>query len=57
MELKQELKKHKDFLTLLHSIMGKITLSANEIKEKVQMVIEKMGDYEEIVDDISFEEK
>lgn len=55
LELKQELKKHKDFLTLLHSIMGKITLSANEIKEKVQMVIDKIGDYEEIVDDISFE--
>ncbi|MGI6450043.1 MAG: sigma-70 family RNA polymerase sigma factor [Desulfitobacteriia bacterium] len=50
----EELKKQKDFLTLLHSLTGKITLSAAEIKEKVQAVIDKIEDYEEIVDTTSY---
>lgn len=54
-EWKQQLKAQKDFLTLLHIITGKIVLSASEVKEKVQAVIDKIADYEEIVDDISFE--
>lgn len=54
-EWKQQLKSQKDFLTLLHLITGKIALSAGEVQEKVQAVIDKIADYEEIVDDISFE--
>jgi len=52
----QELKKQKDFLTFLHSLTGKITLSVAEIKDKVQAVIEKTEDYEEIVDATFFEQ-
>ncbi len=52
----QEMKKQKDFLTFLHSLTGKITLSVAEIKDKVQAVIEKTEDYEEIVDDTFFEQ-
>lgn len=51
-----ELKKQKDFLTLLHSLTGKIILTAAEIKDKVQAVIAKIEDYEEIVDATTFEE-
>lgn len=54
-EWQQELKKQKDFLTLLHSLTGKITLTATEINEKVQAVIAKTDDYEEIVDSTSFD--
>ncbi|MCO1602023.1 sigma-70 family RNA polymerase sigma factor [Desulfosporosinus nitroreducens] len=52
----QEMKKQKDFLTFLHSLTGKITLSVAEIKDKVQAVIEKTEDYEEIVDATFFEQ-
>lgn len=55
LDSKQELKRQKDFLTLLHSLTGKITLTAAEINQKVQSVIDKIKDYEEIVDDISFD--
>ncbi|MDO0825317.1 hypothetical protein [Desulfosporosinus nitroreducens] len=51
----QEMNKQKDFLTFLHSLTGKITLSVAEIKDKVQAVIEKTEDYEEIVDATFFE--
>lgn len=54
--LQQELKKQKDFLTLLHSLTGKISLTAAEIGEKMQTVMEKIEDYEEIVDATYFEE-
>lgn len=54
-EWKQQLNRQKSFLTLLHSITGKISLKANEVKEKVQSVIDKIEDYEEIVDQISFD--
>lgn len=55
LELKQELKRHKDFLTLLHSLTSKITLTAAGVKEKLQSVIITISDYEEIVDEIIFE--
>lgn len=55
LEWKQQLKQQKDFLILLHSITGKITLTPAEVKEKVQSVIDKIYDYEEIVDEILFD--
>lgn len=52
----QELKKQKDFLTLLHSLTGKIILNAAEIREKVEAVTAKIEDYEEVVDSTSYEQ-
>ena len=54
-EWKGELEKHKNFLKLLHSLTGRITLTAEEIKEKVQSIQEKVSDYDIIVDVTSFE--
>ena len=54
-EWKVELEKYKGFLTLLHSLTGKITLTAEEIKEKVQSIREKIYDFDIIVDATSFE--
>lgn len=51
----QEVKKQKDFLTLLHSLTGKITLNAAEIRAKVEEVTAKIEDYEEVVDFTSYE--
>jgi len=50
-----DLEKHKKFLTLLHSLTGRITLTAEDIKQKVQSIQEKIKDYEIIVDETSFE--
>jgi len=54
-EWKADLEKHKSFLTLLHSLTGRITLMAEDIKEKVQAIAEKIVDYEMIVDGTNFE--
>jgi len=54
-EWKADLEKHKGFLTLLHSLTGRITLTAEEIKEKVQSIQVKINDYDIIVDDTCFE--
>ena len=53
-EWKVDLEKYKGFLTLLHSLTGKITLTAEEIKEKVQSIREKIYDFDIIVDGTSF---
>ncbi|HBP65614.1 MAG TPA: RNA polymerase subunit sigma-70 [Desulfosporosinus sp.] len=54
-EWRADLDKHKKFLTLLHSLTGRITLTAEDIKEKVQSIQEKIMDYEIIVDDTHYE--
>jgi len=54
-EWKADLEKRKGFLTLLHSLTGRITLTAEDIKEKVQSIQEKIKDYDIIVDDTCFE--
>jgi len=54
-EWKVDLEKHKKFLTLLHSLTGRITLTAEDIKEKVQSIQEKIKDYDIIVDETCFE--
>ncbi len=55
-EWKKELRRHKDFLTLLHTLTGKLTLTSAEIMEKIQTVTAKIKDYEQIVDDTRFEQ-
>jgi len=54
-EWKADLEKHKKFLTLLHSLTGRITLTSEDIKEKVQSIQEKIKDYDIIVDETCFE--
>ena len=54
-EWRADLDKHKKFLTLLHSLTGRITLTAEDIKEKVQSIQEKIMDYEIILDDTRYE--
>jgi len=55
-EWTKELRHHKDFLTLLHTLTGKITLTSAEIMEKIQTVTAKITDYEQVVDDTYFEQ-
>jgi len=55
-EWEKELRRHKDFLTLLHTLTGKLTLTSAEIMEKIQTVTAKIKDYEQIVDDTRFEQ-
>jgi len=55
-EWEKELRRHKDFLTLLHTLTGKLTLTSAEIMEKIQTVTAKIKDYEQIVDDTHFEQ-
>jgi len=55
-EWEKELRRHKDFLTLLHILTGKITLTSTEIMEKIQTVTAKITDYEQVVDDTHFEQ-
>ena len=55
-EWSKELRRHKDFLTLLHTLTGKMTLTSAEIMEKIQTVTAKITDYEQVVDDTYFEE-
>jgi len=55
-EWTKELRHHKDFLTLLHTLTGKITLTSAEIMEKIQAVTAKITDYEQVVDDTYFEQ-
>ncbi|SPF40841.1 RNA polymerase sigma factor, sigma-70 family [Candidatus Desulfosporosinus infrequens] len=55
-EWEKELRHHKDFLTLLHTLTGKMTLTSAEIMEKIQTVTAKIKDYEQIVDDTYFEQ-
>lgn len=54
-EWAQELKRHKDFLTLLHTLTGRLTLSAQEIAEKIQQVSEQIRDYEMYQDQTYFD--
>ena len=55
-EWAKELRRHKDFLTLLHTLTGKITLTSAEIMGKIQTVSAKITDYEQVVDDTYFEQ-
>ncbi|HEY8909145.1 MAG TPA: sigma-70 family RNA polymerase sigma factor [Desulfosporosinus sp.] len=55
-EWAKELRRHKDFLTLLHTLTGKMTLTSAEIMEKIQTVTAKITDYEQVVDDTYFEQ-
>lgn len=55
-EWAKELRRHKDFLTLLHTLTGKMTLTSAEIMERIQDVTAKITDYEQIVDDTYFEQ-
>ncbi|GEM_PF-85742 len=55
-EWAKDLRRHKDFLTLLHTLTGKITLSSAEIMVKIQTVTSKITDYEQVVDDTYFEQ-
>jgi len=55
-EWKKELRRHKEFLTLLHTLTGKMTLTSAEIMEKFQTVSAKITDYEQVVDDTYFEQ-
>ncbi|MDR3599867.1 MAG: sigma-70 family RNA polymerase sigma factor [Desulfosporosinus sp.] len=55
-EWEKELRRHKDFLTLLHTLTGKMTLTSAEIMEKIQTVTAKITDYEQVVDDTRFEQ-
>lgn len=55
-EWAKELRRHKDFLTLLHTLTGKMTLSSAEIMEKIQTVAAQITDYEQVVDDTYFEQ-
>ncbi|WP_158408611.1 sigma-70 family RNA polymerase sigma factor [Desulfosporosinus fructosivorans] len=54
-EWAKELRQHKDFLTLLHTLTGKMTLTSAEIMEKIQDVTAKITDYEQVVEDTYFE--
>ena len=55
-EWAKELRSHKDFLTLLHTLTGKMTLTSAEIMGKIQTVSAKITDYEQVVDDTYFEQ-
>jgi RNA polymerase sigma factor (sigma-70 family) len=55
-EWAKELRRHKDFLTLLHTLTGKMTLTSAEIMAKIQTVTAKITDYEQVVDDTYFEQ-
>ncbi|HEY8875746.1 MAG TPA: sigma-70 family RNA polymerase sigma factor [Desulfosporosinus sp.] len=55
-EWAKELRRHKDFLTLLHTLTGKITLTSAQIIEKFQAVTAQIADYEQVVDDTYFEQ-
>jgi RNA polymerase sigma factor (sigma-70 family) len=50
-EWARELQHHKDFVTLLHTLTGKLTLTSADVLEKIQTVVDKIRDYEQIVDD------
>lgn len=50
-EWAKELKHHKDFVTLLHTLTGKLTLTSEDVFRKIQTVVDKITDYEQIVDD------
>ena len=55
-EWAKELRRHKDFLTLLHTLTGKMTLTSTEIMAKIQTVTAKITDYEQVVDDTYFDQ-
>jgi len=55
-EWAKELRRHKDFLTLLHTLTGKMTLTSAEIMGRIQTVTAKITDYEQVVDDTYFEQ-
>ena len=55
-EWAKELRQHKDFLTLLHTLTGKMTLTSAEIMAKIKEVTAKITDYEQVVDDTYFEQ-
>lgn len=50
-EWANELQHHKDFVTLLHTLTGKLTLTSADVLSKIQTVADKITDYEQIVDD------
>lgn len=54
-EWNQELKRHKDFLTLLHTLTGRLSLSAREITEKIQEVSNQIQDYEMVQEQTYFD--
>ncbi|KLU59791.1 ECF RNA polymerase sigma factor SigM [Peptococcaceae bacterium CEB3] len=51
-----ELKKHKDFLTLLHALTGKLALSPAEVADKIKQVTESVEDYEKVEEVTYFEQ-
>lgn len=55
-EWARELQRNKDFLTLLHTLTGKMTLTSTEIIGKIQAVTAKITDYEQVADDTYFEQ-
>ncbi|MCB8818548.1 sigma-70 family RNA polymerase sigma factor [Desulfosporosinus shakirovi] len=55
-EWAKELRRHKDFLTLLHTLTGKMTLTSAEIMAKIRDVSAKITDYEQVVDDTYYEQ-
>lgn len=55
-EWTKELRRHKDFLTLLHTLTGKMTLTSAEIMDKIKTITAKITDYEQVVDDTYFEQ-
>jgi len=55
-EWTKEIQRHKEFLTLLHTLTGKITLTSIQIIEKFKAVTAKITDYEQVVDDTYFEQ-
>ena len=55
-EWAKELRRHKEFVTLLHTLTGKITLTSAQIIEKFKTVTAQITDYEQVVDDTYFEQ-
>lgn len=51
-----ELKKHKDFLTLLHALTGKLALSPAEVADKIKQVTESIENYEKVEEVTYFEQ-
>ena len=53
-EWAKDLQHHKDFITLLHTLTGKLTLTSAEVLSKIQTVVETIRDYEQVVDDTHY---
>ncbi len=55
-EWSKELSRHKNFLTLLHSLTGRLTLSSQEIAEKAQKLNDQIQNYEMVQEQTYFKE-